>query len=41
MTYISIQDPTESDYEGECRMCGEPMEQDGYCSQICFEAMLR
>jgi hypothetical protein len=34
-----IDDP-EEEAEHTCKMCGEPMFKDGYCSTECFEADL-
>jgi predicted nucleic acid-binding Zn ribbon protein len=36
ITYFD--DPTESYPEHECRVCGKPIEKDGYCSQDCLRA---
>jgi rubredoxin len=42
MSYLDIDNPfTEPPNDFECRVCGKSMEEDGVCSNTCFEADMR
>ena len=42
MSYLDIGNPAyEDDFEHECSVCGKAIEDEGYCSNTCFQADMR
>ena len=42
MSYLDIGNPAyEDDFEHECNVCGKAIEDEGFCSNTCFQADMR